>query len=218
MNKTVVALSVTTALFAASTGYLAYELHQRDAGEAAVALSGETAPTAVTSTTLAAGKDGEEAASLATHAGSLAPGGTALPAGVASPAEPKMRDVQVDAVAGFARQLLTRYDDPIQRPVLLEEQRTVIRRQYEKLKEQLKLSDSEFEQLATLLAEEQLQAQEHWARCAVDPGCDPKNPPYNYVDRTQEYQAMLARRVRKRSPSSERASASVTRSSSCAGG
>jgi len=191
MNKTIVALSMTTAFFAASTVYLAYELHKRDAGEIVAGTSGDAASAAATSNTLAAGKDVEEPAGLATHTTSPAPGGIAKPAGVASPTEPKMQDVQVEAVANYARQFLARYDDPIQRPVLLEEQRTVIRRQYEKLKEQLKLSDSGFEQLATMLADEQLQAQEHWARCAADSGCDPKAQPFNYVDRTQEYQAML---------------------------
>jgi len=77
------------------------------------------------------------------------------------------------------------------RPVLLEEQRTVIRRQYEKLKDQLKLNDSTFEQLVSLLAEEQLELQAHWARCAVDSECDPRNQRSPNIDHTQEYQAML---------------------------
>ena len=191
MNKTVIALSVTTAMFAASTVYLAYELHQREAGETMAAALPSDAASAIGDPTIAAASSGEEAASLATHAASPTPGNAAHPTGVASPAESTSIDVQTVAAAGFARQLLARYDDPNQRPVLLEEQRTVIRRQYEKLKEKLKLSDADFEQLATLLAEEQLQAQEHWARCAVNPACDPKSPQNDYVDHTQEYQAML---------------------------
>ena len=67
----------------------------------------------------------------------------------------------------------------------------MLRRQYEKLRERLKLSDSAFEQFVSLLAEEQLQMQEHWARCAVDSACDPKNQRNPNIDHSQEYQAML---------------------------
>ena len=189
MNKTVVVLSVTTALFAATTAYLAYELHQRDALTAA--LPAGTAQATGTSAVASAGNADDDAASLATHPTTPAPDSAAHPAGVATVPESKDRDVQAEAIAGFARQFLTRYDDANERPVLLEEQRTGIRRQYEKLKERLKLSESEFDQLVTMLAEEQLQAQEHWARCAVDAGCDIKTRAYNPVDRTQQYQAML---------------------------
>jgi len=122
---------------------------------------------------------------------SPAAGRAARPAGAAAPKDSVAQDLKAVAINEFARQFLARYDDSNQRPVLLEEQRTVIRRQYEKLKEQLKLSDSEFEDLVTMLAEEQLQAQEHWARCAVNSGCDLKSQPFNYADRSQEYQAML---------------------------
>lgn len=191
MNKTVIALSVTTALFAASTVYLAHELHQRDAYETLAAARPSDAASATSDSKLAAAGSREEAAGLATHATSPPPGNAMRPAGVVSPSESTSIGVQTTAAADFARQLLARYDDANQRPVLLEEQRTVIRRQYEKLKDKLKLSDAQFEQLATLLAEEQLQAQEHWARCAVNPACDPKSPQNDYVDHTQEYQAML---------------------------
>src|SRR5205085_12496039 len=106
-----------------------------------------------------------------TPAGSVASQTTGVGA---TPDNPK-RDTPGDPVTGFAHQFLARYDDANQRPVLLEEQRTVIRRQYEKLKDRLKLDDSTFEQLVSLLAEEQLQVQEHWSRCAVDSQCDPRN-------------------------------------------
>jgi hypothetical protein len=45
MNKTVAALSISTAFFAATTAYLAYERHQRDPDEAATAaLVADAAP------------------------------------------------------------------------------------------------------------------------------------------------------------------------------
>jgi hypothetical protein len=191
MNKTVVALSVATAFFATTTAYLAYEIHERDAGDAAsVGVSGDAAPASRTSAANTAARAGEDTTVLPTNL-TPATGSAARLEGVARSPDSKARDVQSDPVAGFARQFLARYDDAMQRPVLLEEQRTTIRRQYEKLKEQLNLGDSAFEQLVTMLAEEQLQGQEGWARCAVDPACDPKNRHIDYVDRTQDYQAML---------------------------
>ena len=191
MKRSVVALSVATAFFATTTAYLAYELHQRDAGDAAAtALAADASAASHTPAASNAAKTGEATVGLPTKM-TPAPTGSAQPAGVATPADSKPHDSQSDPVAGFARQFLARYDDAMQRPALLEEQRTTIRRQYEKLKEQLNLSDSAFEQLVTMLAEEQLQGQEGWARCAVDPDCDPMNRHVDYVDRTQDYQAML---------------------------
>jgi hypothetical protein len=189
MNKTVAALSISTAFFASTTAYLAYERHQRDTNEAAnAALVADAAPAPGFSRADSRGPG--QAAGLPTTT-TPAAGNPARPAGVAALADPKEHDLRDVAVSDFARQFLARYDDSNQRQVLLDEQRTVIRRQYEKLKEQLKLSDSGFEQLVTLLAEEQLQAQEHWARCAVDPGCDPKNRRFEYANRAQEYEAVL---------------------------
>ena len=92
----------------------------------------------------------------------------------------------------FARQLVSRFDDSVQRQALLDEQKAAVRRQYARLKEQLKLSDAKFEQLVTTLAEQNLQGQENWARCAVDASCDPKDPSRMRVDdRTQELLALL---------------------------
>jgi hypothetical protein len=187
MNRTVTFLSISTALFAVTTAYLAYKLNQREAATAAL-VAEEAATRRIPSANDAAVAN--EAASLPTNT-TPAAGNASQLAGVAAAADSKEPDLRAAAVNDFARQFLARYDDSSQRPVLLEEQRTVIRRQYEKLKDQLQLTDSAFEQLVTMLAEEQLQAQEHWARCAVDSTCDPKNRRFDYVDRTQEYQAML---------------------------
>jgi hypothetical protein len=190
MNKTVVALSISTAIFAASTAYLAHELSQRDARAVLAGAATDTAVSPGASPHVT--ENGTSAtAGLPTRNTVPAVGGGTEAASLAVPADAGSRDTQADPVAGFARQFLTRYDDADQRPVLLDEQRTVIRRQYEKLKDQLKLSDSTFEQLVTLLAEDQLRMQEHWARCAVKSDCDPKTQPPLNLDRAQEYQAML---------------------------
>jgi hypothetical protein len=189
MNKATVVLSLSTAAFAASTAYLAYQLHLKDAGRAvADSVTAEATARPGTSPSATVASSPGLPAHIATPA---ANDEVQLAAMTIPPAKALAQDGQPDPVTAFARQFLTRYDDSNQRPVLLEEQRTVIRRQYEKLKERLKLSDSAFEQLVTLLAEEQLQFQEHWARCAVDTACDPKNPRDPNIDHTQEYQAML---------------------------
>jgi len=187
MNKTVTVLSISTALFATTTAYLVYKVNQGEAATAAL-VAEQAATRRIPNADDAA--IANEATGIPTNT-TPAAGNASQLAGVAASADSKEPDLRAVAVNEFARQFLARYDDSNQRPVLLEEQRTVIRRQYEKLKEQLKLSDSAFEQLVTMLAEEQLQAQEHWARCAVDSSCDPKNRRFDNVDRTQEYQAML---------------------------
>jgi hypothetical protein len=191
MNKPVVVLSISTALLAASTAYLALELHQRDDAAATAIRVADTAESGSSSQPKPAGdtaaaRDGSNAQPSLTSTSSIAP-----PVVEAATANAKSRDLQADPAAGFARQMVARYDDPNQRPAMLEEQRTVIRRQYEKLQQRLKLSDAEFSQLVTLIAEEQLQMQINWARCAADPACDTQKPPEHNVDRTQEYQAML---------------------------
>jgi hypothetical protein len=189
MSKAVVILSLSTAILATSTAYLAHELYQRDSQEAI----GATVPVIAAATPGSlppdpgASEPGQEAR-VPTRTSISPAGDAARAAGVAAPADSKRAD---DPASNFARQFVARYDDPNQRPALLEEQRTVIRRQYEKLKEQLKLSDSEFEQLVSLVAEEQLEAQMHWARCAANPACDPKTQPNPNIDHTSEYQAML---------------------------
>jgi hypothetical protein len=193
MNKPVVVLSLSTALFAASTGYLALELHQRDdaaalAAENPVAVSAESGASSQSKPAggSAAARDGFTAQTSITANPNAAPH-----VREAAPVDAKSRDAQADPAAGFARQMVIRYDDPNQRPAMLEEQRSRVRRQYEKLQERLKLNDAEFTQLVTLIAEEQLQLQMNWARCAADPACDTQKPPDRSIDRTQEYQAML---------------------------
>jgi hypothetical protein len=193
MNKTVVALSISTALLASSTAYLAFELHRRDdalALAAATPLAAAAAPGSSSRSSpeadIAAAREGASAQTSMTPTANVS--ATAPDVAVA---KAKSRDVQSDPGAAFARQLVARYDDLNQRPALLEEQRSVIRRQYEKLQERLKLNDAQFSQLVNLIAEDQLQLQMNWARCAADPACDAQKPPDRSLDRTQDYQAML---------------------------
>jgi hypothetical protein len=190
MRTSTLILSLSTATFAMTTAYLAWELHERDAAPSALTAAANTVSgssalaqwpaTSAATDTLAANMGESGSASLAATA-SLAPNAPGTKS--TDPADPG---------AVFARQLVARLDDSTQRQVLLDEQKTAVRRQYARLKEQLKLSDSKFEQLVTTVAEQNLQGQENWARCAIDTSCDPKDLARMRVDdRTQELLALL---------------------------
>jgi hypothetical protein len=197
MSKAVKLLTLTTALFGASTIYLGVELH-RERGSSPV--DGRQGAITAAREDVSSGDTREAAVETANRpatAGGIAEGMGGDQSAPPAPAGPATRsaaaDDSADAMPIFARQFLARFDDSAQRGVLLDEARVSVRRQYSRLKEQLKLSDSTFDQLVTLLAEQNLAGQERWARCAVDPGCDIRDasrlPPMD--DRTQELLALL---------------------------
>ncbi len=175
MNKLVAALSLTTALFVASTLYLAYKLY---GGTSDASLAGSKAAQAAPadlSHPVGAGVATSRTSSGPASLPGIQAGATnvvaALPAGgkisVASSS-----DAQRAAMLPFAKQFLARYDDPAQRATLLEETRNNLRRQYEPLKQKLKLDSNTFEQLLGVLAEQQLQPQEKYYRCLANPECN----------------------------------------------
>jgi len=84
-------------------------------------------------------------------------------------------DAQRASMLPYAKQYLARLDDPAQRSALLEDTRSNLRRQYEPLKQKLKLDSATFEQVLTVLAESQIQPQEKYFRCLADPDCDLAN-------------------------------------------
>jgi hypothetical protein len=200
MRTSTLVLSLTTATFAMTTAWLAWQLHQFDdtpaAVEAARAAPGLVAPD------LAA----RPAERSTPHAAPGAPGAPGEP-GKSSPTPARAhegaadigtasaatnRDDAADPSIAFARQTLAKFADSAQRDILLEGARSSVRRQYSRLREQLGLGDTKFEQLVTLLAEQNLQGQETWARCAVDPDCNPSKPPKTPIDdRSQELLALL---------------------------
>jgi hypothetical protein len=198
MRKTVTILSLTTALFATSTLYLAYRLYWTTAphqGAAAEQPAAEPAPVP------SVGALDPEARAAAPGAASTP--GPAMPAAAASgvpaaAASVTEADAQTDreraALKGFAQQWLEKFDDSTQRATLLEEHRLRLRRQYSALKDKLKMDSATFDQLLTLLAEQQLVPQERYFRCVVNPACDLKefqkrgNPT---DDRASEINALL---------------------------
>jgi hypothetical protein len=196
MRTSTLILSIATATFAATTGWLAWELHRRDAEEAVVsatlAPSGAPGETSASSSVAIAGKTSNPspagyASSGTPPASALAPDSDLL---VQAPSAAGKRDVDQDPAVNFARQFLARYDDSAQREVQLDEARSAARRQYSALKEKLGLSNARFEQLVDLVAQQNLKAQELWARCALNANCDPKSPrPMD--DRSPELAALL---------------------------
>jgi hypothetical protein len=194
MRKSTVLLSITTVAFAASTLYLALQLRERDA-------AGERISSASASPLEPAGGEthAAEAASVvdaahgsATRAPSPEPA-TASATGADPATAPAKPHANADATAMFARQQLARLEDPVQRSALLDDARANTRRQYARLRDQLKLGEATFEQLVTLIAEQTLQSQETYFRCAADPACNVKeNFKRNPVDdRSQELLALL---------------------------
>ena len=193
MRTSTLVLSIATATFATTTGWLAWELHRRDAEATAV--------TAASAARDAAGESSASASTATTRESSTpSPTMGAQPEGLASttasssPTEalstPGKRNVEHDPATTFARQFLARYDDSAQREGQLDEARSAARRQYSALKEKLGLSNTRFEQLVDLVAQQNLKAQELWARCAVNADCDPKSPrPMD--DRSPELLALL---------------------------
>jgi hypothetical protein len=189
MRKLVIFLSLTTAVFATSTAWLAYRLH--DAG----------ADSAIESA-LAAGAVPNPAATAATRSSSAAPP-PGLPTASARPTvtppagtaasttqSAQSTDRNREMMTSFARDFLRQYDDPVLHATLLAGQRTEIEPQYSRLKERLKLDDATYNQLITLLAEEFLEQQANHYRCVAKATCDLSNPP-ELRSRYDEYLALL---------------------------
>jgi len=174
MRKLVTVLALTTAIFGASTLYLAWRLHGQDdpsMGEPAGApsLAGNTRDRGIEGTSPDGVRAGATLPPPTATAAPVSPGVVA-----AAPPRPATEPVgsRRETIAPFARQFLARVSDPAQRAMLVEETRTSLRRQYEGLRKQLKLDAATFDQLLTELAEQNLQPQESYFRCVVDPKCD----------------------------------------------
>jgi len=193
MRKTVTVLSLTTGLLAASTLYLAWRLYGAPSAAApepyAAAPRGGMDPANVSNVgRYDPDRSGPStAATLGTATGDATAAGAISTPGAAADPEREM-------IKGFATQWLAKYDDPVQRGTLLEESRLRLRRQYAALQEKLKLDANTYEQLLTVLAEQELVPQERYLRCVADPKCDMKDlqrRSYPGDDRSAEISALL---------------------------
>lgn len=175
MRKLVSLLATTTAIFGASTLYLGWRLYGQDSlpGRDAVAASATTGAAQDYSIVAGSAPEGRADGTVpASPANTLAPSAP----GVVATAPPRPATEPIgsrrETIAPFARQFLARVSDPAQRAMLVEETRTSLRRQYEGLQKRLNLDAATFDQLLTELAEQNLQPQEAYFRCVVDPKCD----------------------------------------------
>ena len=165
MRKALVALLLTNVAFAASTVYLAYELHAertRPAPEARVAQVASAPPTPVFEPNPAPAPAAAPATSNAAAVPQMTATVTALP----------ITDAQVQAQQRqYMEELLARLEDPEQREEMLAEYKMVSRNSNPRLAQALQLTSEEYERLIDLLAMGQINSMESSAHCSLDPQC-----------------------------------------------
>jgi hypothetical protein len=72
--------------------------------------------------------------------------------------------------------------DPTQREGMLLEQKVMLRGSYPRLAQAIGLTNEEAERLFTLLAQQQIDFQEKFARCAIDPNCNAQDFSLNQTE------------------------------------
>jgi len=170
MRKSTLIHSFITAGFAASTLYLAVQLHGRNDAPTGngTAIAAESNEKPGSSGQLGGARDA--AARPAATSSTLASSGAASTP--ASSAGTSKADHDAETNLYYAKQQYARLNDPVQRAAALNQARADFRRQYAHLRDKLKLSDATFEQLVTLMAEQSLESQDVFVRCAIEPGCN----------------------------------------------
>jgi hypothetical protein len=192
MNKPALFFAGTTGLFALSTLYFAWQLNSRDAELAAdAAMVGQTMPASPVNAGTVTAPVGS--ATTIGAAGAPAPGGApqaaTAPAG-GSTAAAAGADKRRSMITPFATDFLRQYDNLTLRDALMAQARRGFESQYAALRDRLKLDAATFDQLVSLLAEEQLDQQANYFRCVVDPACDLDKVPTPRM-RSDEFLALL---------------------------
>jgi hypothetical protein len=175
MRTAVIALSLTTAAFAASTVYLARELHDERVS-AEVTTPAVAAPATAQALLQVApaivARNPEPAVQLsATLTRAPSPAMTSIVTNATGiPAE---LQAQMNAQQHKHNQeMVQRFDDPEQRAELLAEFKAMIRNSHPALAQALKLSREDADRLIELLTLEQVENQVRYARCSLDGSCD----------------------------------------------
>jgi hypothetical protein len=182
MRIAVIALSLTTAAFAASTVYLARELNAARASAALPAPAAAMTPAPSHAPALASAevasppvvaRSEEPAAQLSAMV--VSSSATAMSATVinAPPVPPEILARMNAQRQGHYRDLVQRFDDAEQRAEMLAEFKAMTRNGNKGLGKALKLSNEDAEKLIDLLALEQVENQVRYARCSLDGPCDP---------------------------------------------
>jgi hypothetical protein len=168
MRPAVIALSLTTAAFAASTVYFARELRVERAS-AAASPPVYSSTSAVEAPGNAIEPSPAPAPTTVTFATLTGPG--AMAGDAPAPHSNTQALIQAEQ-RRYHEQIIKRLDDPEQRAEMLEEYRMIVSSLNPRLAQTLKMSGEEAERLIELLAQQQLTQQEKFARCAVDSSCD----------------------------------------------
>lgn len=166
MRKTVIVLSLTAALFAASTAYLVWQLHSAREELAAARVMPASAPANRTSPN---------------ELGVAAPGTSAaapLAAGGQEPvpqAGPSKKEIEAGARAGqyqanaYMRRLLA---DPERRAKMERDARKSLERELSGIAKSLELTEDEYQRLLDIVTGQQMRYADSTSHCADTPGCD----------------------------------------------
>jgi hypothetical protein len=165
MRLIVPALAVISVTFAGTTLYFAHELElERERSRATPAAVVRTAAVNPSTAVIPA----QSSAVRAAPPSPAAPPALASQSTVAESEEDRMKRLQVEQ----SRRTLKMLEDPEQREGMIIEFKMGMRNSYPRLAQTIGLSSEETERLFELLALQQMEAQETYARCTVDPGCN----------------------------------------------
>lgn len=162
MRIVVVALTLISVTFAGTTVYFARELKlERERSRAMPVPVAQTAPALSTRFSRPADTP------LATAPRTITP-----PSANSESEEARSNKMQIEQ----SRRIVKMIEDPEQREGMLVETKMMMRNSYPRLAQTLGLSGDEADRLITLLALQQIEAQERYARCTLDPSCSFGDP------------------------------------------
>jgi hypothetical protein len=166
MRIIVIALTLVSASLAGTTMYFARELRlERERSHALAATYTPTPPA-------------QQAQLRLPAAPSVAQQAVTPPLAHTEGEEADAKNVQIE----LSRRTLKMLADPTQRADMLLEQKALMRGMYPRLAQAIGMTNEEAERLFTLLAQQQIDFQEKFARCAVDPNCDAQDASHNQTD------------------------------------
>jgi len=167
MRPIVIALTLVSATFAGTTVYFARELElERERSRAVAPPHAQTPPA------------GQAQLRLPAAAPSVANLTATSPLAQSESGEADAKNMQIEE----SRRTLKMLTDPTQREGMLLEQKVMMRNMYPRLARSIGMTNEESERLFTLLAQQQIDFEEKFARCTVDPNCNMRDAGLNQID------------------------------------
>ena len=168
MRVIVIALTLVSATLAGTTLYFARELAlERERSHAVATTTYTQTPPAL-----------QAQLRVPAVAPSVAQQAATPPLAHTESEEAEAKNMQIE----LSRRTLKMLADPAQREDMLLEQKVMIRGMYPRLAQAIGMTNEEAERLFTLLAQQQIDFQEKFARCAIDPNCDARDASHNQTD------------------------------------